>query len=322
MRKVGVVGAGAFGTALAISVASQNNNVILWGRSQAQMKEIKYLNENSRFLPNIKFPNELIPTSDLDALALCEVVLLAIPTQSLREFLEAHKTKLENLPLVACCKGAELETGDFPTEIIQRYLPRNNIMVLTGPGFAQELAQGKPTAMTLGSTVPTADFQKILSSKTLRLYQSNDLIGLQIGGAVKNVIAIACGIAMGAGLGESARAALMTRGFAEMIRFAKVRGGNQNTLMGLSGFGDLSLTCSSKKSRNYSYGYALSQGDLIKYSDTVEGSETSHVIAKFGNDFDIEMPITQMVSKVIKQEISSAQAMEHLLARPLREDES
>ena len=322
MRKVGVVGAGAFGTALAISAASQNNSVILWGRSQAQMNEIKYLKENSRFLPNIKFPNELISTSDLDALAICEVVLLAIPTQSLRQFLERHKTKLENLSLVACCKGAELETGDFPTEIIQRYLPRNNIMVLTGPGFAHELAQGKPTAMTLGSTVPMADFQKILSSKTLRLYQSNDLIGLQIGGALKNVIAIACGIAMGAGLGESARAALMTRGFAEMIRFAKVRGGNQNTLMGLSGFGDLSLTCSSKKSRNYSYGYALSQGDLIKYSDTVEGSETSHIIAKFSNDHDIEMPITQMVSKVIKQEISSAQAMEHLLARPLRDDES
>ena len=322
MRKVGVVGAGAFGTALAISIASQNNSVILWGRSQAQMQEMKDLNENSRFLPNIKFPNRLTPTSDFDSLARCEVVLLAIPTQSLRGFLEIYKTKLKNLPLVACCKGAELETGDLPTEIIQRYLPKNNVMVLTGPGFALELALGKPTAMTLGSAAPTADFQKILSSKTLRIYQSTDLIGLQIGGALKNVIAIACGIAMGAGLGESARAALMTRGFAEMIRFAKVRGGDQNTLMGLSGLGDLSLTCTSKKSRNFSFGYALSQGDLIKKSDTVEGSETAHIIAKFGSDFDIEMPITQMVSKVIKREISSAQAMEHLLARPLREYES
>ena len=322
MRKVGVAGSGAFGTALAIAIASQENNVVLWGRSKDHIDSIKDLNENLKFLPNIKLPNTINPTSDFFALTTCDLILLAIPTQSLKQFLEEHKNKLENLTLVVCCKGAELDTGDLPTEIIQRILPKNNIMVLTGPGFARELALGKPTAMTLGSSVPMTDIQKLLSSRTLRIYQSTDLIGLQIGGALKNVIAIACGIAMGAGLGESARAALMTRGFAEMLRFAKARGGKENTLMGLSGFGDLSLTCSSEKSRNFSFGYALSKNDFSKKSDTVEGSETSHIIAKFSADFGVEMPITQIVSKVIKREISTTEAMDILLSRPLRDNES
>ena len=152
------------------------------------------------------------------------------------------------------------------------------------------------------------------------MYQSNDLIGLQLGGALKNVIAIACGMVIGAGLGESARASLMTRGFAEMIRFAKEKGANPNTLMGLSGFGDLSLTCNSTKSRNFSYGFSLTSKNGLKISDTVEGIKTSHIIAKQAHSLGVDMPITQMISQVLKNELTTKQAIEQLLSRPLKDE--
>ena len=255
---------------------------------------------------------------DFKDLNKCEVILLAIPTQSLSNFFTSHIIEASDVHIVACCKGAELETGDLPTEIIKRYLPKNEILVLTGPGFAKELASGKPTAMTLGSKLPKNNIQKMLSSETLRLYQSNDLVGVQLGGALKNVIAIACGMVIGAGLGESARASLMTRGFAEMIRFAKEKGANPDTLMGLSGFGDLLLTCNSTKSRNFSYGFSLTSETGLKVSDTVEGIKTSHIIAKQARSVGIEMPITQMVSQVLKNELSTKKAIEQLLSRPLK----
>jgi glycerol-3-phosphate dehydrogenase (NAD(P)+) len=318
MSDIGVVGAGSFGTALAISLSNENNNVTLWARSKSQIEEMREFNENKKFLPGIKLPKTLDPTMDFKDLNKCEVILLAIPTQSLSNFFTSHIIEASDVHIVACCKGAELETGDLPTEIIKRYLPKNEILVLTGPGFAKELASGKPTAMTLGSKLPKNNIQKMLSSKTLRLYQSNDLVGVQLGGALKNVIAIACGMVIGAGLGESARASLMTRGFAEMIRFAKEKGANPDTLMGLSGFGDLSLTCNSTKSRNFSYGFSLTSETGLKVSDTVEGIKTSHIIAKQARSLGIEMPITQMVSQVLKNELSTKKAIEQLLSRPLK----
>ena len=318
MSDIGVVGAGSFGTALAISLSNENNNVTLWARSKSQIEEMRESNENKKFLPGIKLPKTLDPTMDFKDLNKCEVILLAIPTQSLSNFFTSHIIEASDVHIVACCKGAELETGDLPTEIIKRYLPKNEILVLTGPGFAKELASGKPTAMTLGSKLPKNNIQKMLSSKTLRLYQSNDLVGVQLGGALKNVIAIACGMVIGAGLGESARASLMTRGFAEMIRFAKEKGANPDTLMELSGFGDLSLTCSSTKSRNFSYGFSLTSETGLKVSDTVEGIKTSHIIAKQARSVGIEMPITQMVSQVLKNELSTKKAIEQLLSRPLK----
>lgn len=318
MSDIGVVGAGSFGTALAISLSNENNNVTLWARSKSQIEEMREFNENKKFLPGIKLPKTLDPTMDFKDLNKCELILLAIPTQSLSNFFTSHIIEASDVHIVACCKGAELETGDLPTEIIKRYLPKNEILVLTGPGFAKELALGKPTAMTLGSKLPKNNIQKMLSSKTLRLYQSNDLVGVQLGGALKNVIAIACGMVIGAGLGESARASLMTRGFAEMIRFAKEKGANPDTLMGLSGFGDLSLTCNSTKSRNFSYGFSLTSETGLKVSDTVEGIKTSHIIAKQARSVGIEMPITQMVSQVLKNELSTKKAIEQLLSRPLK----
>jgi glycerol-3-phosphate dehydrogenase (NAD(P)+) len=320
MSDIGIVGAGSFGTALAISLASENKNVTLWARSQSQVEEMIKFKENKKFLPGIKFPNTLLPIVDFKDLNSCKVILIAIPTQSLSKLFSSHTIETNTVPIVACCKGAELETGDLPTEIIKRYLPENEILVLTGPGFATELALGKPTAMTLGSELPKNNIQKALSSKTLRLYQSNDLIGLQLGGALKNVIAIACGMVMGAGLGESARASLMTRGFAEMIRFAKEKGANPNTLMGLSGFGDLSLTCNSTKSRNFSYGFSLTSKNGLKISDTVEGIKTSHIIAKQAHSLGVDMPITQMISQVLKNELTTKQAIEQLLSRPLKDE--
>ena len=318
MSDIGIVGAGSFGTALAISLANENKNVTLWARSKSQIEEMLKFNENKKFLPGIKFPNTLRPVVDFDDLNNCKIILIAIPTQSLGNFFTSYTIEINKVPIVACCKGVELETGDLPTEIIKRYQPENEILVLTGPGFATELALGKPTAMTLGSELPKNNIQKVLSSKTLRLYQSNDLIGLQLGGALKNVIAIACGMLIGAGLGESARASLMTRGFAEIIRFAKEKGANPNTLMGLSGFGDLSLTCNSTKSRNFSYGFSLTSGGGLKNFTTVEGIKTSHIIAKQARSLGVDMTITQMISQVLKNELTTKQAIDQLLARPLK----
>ncbi|MAT01360.1 MAG: glycerol-3-phosphate dehydrogenase [Rhodobacteraceae bacterium] len=320
MSDIGIIGAGSFGTALAISLAKENHKVNLWARSETQIKEMLELNENKKFLPGITFPKTLRPILDFRDLECCSIILIAIPTQSLNQFFLLHDFKFNNLPVVACCKGAELETGDLPTEIIKRYLPNNDVLVLTGPGFASELALGKPTAMSLGSDRSETNIQKMLSSKTLRLYQSDDLIGLQLGGALKNVIAIACGMVMGAGLGESARASLMTRGFAEMIRFAKEKGANPDTLMGLSGFGDLSLTCNSKKSRNFSYGFSLTSENLLSCSDTVEGIKTSHIIAQQAADLGVDMPITNMISRVLKNELTTNHAIDQLLSRPLKQE--
>lgn len=314
-----MIGAGAFGTALAVTQASQSRPVILWGRDAPAMQTMQNARENSRSLPGVSLPPSLIATSDLTQAARADVILLSIPTQALRGFLVDHGAALSGATLVACCKGVERGTGLLPTQVITDVLPGAKTAVLTGPSFAADIGRGKPTALTLATDLPEgAALQERLSTPLLRLYLSDDPLGAQLGGALKNVIALAAGMVIGADLGESARAALITRGFAELVRLASAQGAHSETLWGLSGFGDLILTCSSEQSRNFSYGIHFARGQADLQGKTVEGVMTAHAVSEQGADMDL--PVIHMVSALLKGEISFAKAMDTLLGRPLKSE--
>jgi glycerol-3-phosphate dehydrogenase (NAD(P)+) len=323
MTQVGVIGAGAFGTALALAQqggqATQGGTVVLWGRDGAAMARMQGARENAQHLPGVPLPDAIVATADLGALAGCGVILLSIPTQALRGFLAAHGAALSGAVLVACCKGVERGTGLLPTQIIADVLPGAKTAVLTGPSFADDIARGKPTALTLATDLPEgAALQERLSTPAFRLYLSDDPVGAQLGGALKNVIALAAGMVIGAGLGESARAALMTRGFAEITRLAAAQGAHPETLLGLSGFGDLILTCSSEKSRNFSHGSRVARGDVETGGKTGEGVMTAHAVSEQGAEMDL--PVIHQVSALLKGQVSLAQAMDALLQRPLKSE--
>lgn len=318
-QDIGVIGAGAFGTALAIAQAAAGRRVVLWARDPGQVAAMRTRRENARRLPGVALPELLTVTSDLAEAVAPPVLLLSVPAQTLRPLLQPLAGLLSGRILVACCKGVERGTGLLPTEIIGRTVPDARSAVLTGPSFAVDVAAGKPTALTLATDYPDgAGLQERLSTRSLRLYLSDDPLGAQLGGALKNVIAIAAGISMGAGLGESARAALMTRGFAEIARLAEARGALPETLAGLSGFGDLVLTCTSEKSRNYRYGMSVGAGAAPEAGQTVEGVMTAHAVAE-GTEGD-DLPISRMVSALLKGEVALADAVEMLLSRPLRRE--
>jgi len=317
--RIGVIGAGAFGTALAIAQAAAGRQVTLWARNPEQAAEMERMRENRARLPGVTLPPTLRVTADFNAAADAPVVLLAVPTQTLRAVIAAHATALAGRALVACSKGVELGTGLLPAQIIAELVPGAQAAVLTGPSFAIEVAQGKPAALTLATNTRAAEaLQAALSTRNLRLYLSDDPLGAQLGGALKNVIAIAAGITMGAGLGESARAALMTRGFAEIARLAETRKAQPATLWGLSGFGDLVLTCTSAKSRNFRHGLAVGAGEAPDASQTVEGVMTAHAMAESA-DHDA-LPVTCMVSALLKGQVALAEAIDLLLSRPLKRE--
>lgn len=315
---VSVLGGGAFGTALAISLAREAP-ATLWARDAAR---IKAEGENTRRLPGHPLPQDLTVTDDLGQACQADILLLALPMQSLRGFASEHRALLADKHLVACCKGIDLETGLGPTAILRQTTGNPNPAVLTGPSFAADIAQGLPTALTLacqddeiGKTL-----QKTLTTSNLRLYRTTDTIGAELGGALKNVIAIACGTAMGAGLGESACAALMTRGYAEMQRLAAHLGAEAKTLSGLSGFGDLTLTCTSTQSRNYRFGLGLGAGTPFDSAETVEGVATARAAHKIAQDNQLEMPITAAVAGLLDKTLDVDAAMHSLLTRPLKEE--
>jgi glycerol-3-phosphate dehydrogenase (NAD(P)+) len=319
--EIGVLGGGAFGTALAIAYAREGRRVALWVRDPAQAAEMAETRENAARLPGAPLPEALVPTADLGHAAEAPVLLLAVPTQTLRGVLQAHAGALAGHVLVACCKGVELGTGLLPTEVIEAVIPDATAAVLTGPSFAADIALGKPTALTLACGAAGTDgLQARLATPNLRLYLTDDVIGAQLGGALKNVIAIAAGVTIGAGFGESARAALMTRGFAEMTRVAQARGAEPETLWGLSGFGDLVLTCTSEKSRNLRYGLAIGAGEAPDAAATVEGVKTAQAIAE-GADPDL-LPVTCMVAALLSGRVSLEEAKDLLLSRPLRRERS
>lgn len=321
MSKISVIGAGAFGTALA-HVFAQNpaSDVTVWGRDAQVIRALANEHRNDRYLPGIALSPRLAATDELGALEGSDILLLAVPAQQTEALLEQIGNLAAPANLVFCAKGISLRDGLFQTQIADRILPDADKFVLTGPSFATDIAKGLPTALTLAGRHPErlTDLQNQLSTPRLRLYRCADPLGAQIGGAVKNVLAIACGMVIGAGLGESARAATLTRGFAEMTRLAGVLGADINTLYGLSGFGDLVLTASSQQSRNYTYGLALGRGEIPASEVTVEGVFTAKALVGLAKAHKVEMPISECVQNVIANPQDITAEIQSLLNRPLR----
>lgn len=317
---IGVLGAGAFGTALAVLLAREGRDVTLWARDAAQVDRMRGTRRNDR-LPGVDLPETLGLTSDLAIAAAHPTLLLCVPTQALGAFLEAEGRDWSGR-LVACCKGVDLTTLRGPTALIARACPAATPAIITGPSFAADIARGLPTALTLSCTrdAAGAELQRELSTATLRLYRTSDVTGAELGGALKNVVAIAAGVVIGAGLGESARAALMTRGYAEMVRLATAIGARAETLAGLSGFGDLVLTCSSDQSRNFRFGLSLGRGEGFDPAVTVEGAATARAVARLSAAMGVEMPVTAAVAALIAGDITVPQAMHSLLSRPLKQE--
>ncbi len=316
MTGIAVIGAGAFGTALAVTLA-QLGPVTLWARDMRDMQDRR---ENALRLPGVTLPAHLALTDDVETLA-ADVMLLALPMQQLGRFLAQHAQQLDGNALVACAKGVDLTTGQGPTALITAACPRAVPAVLTGPSFAADIARGLPTALTLACADPAmgAALQARLSTPTLRLYRTTDVTGAELGGGLKNVMAIAAGMAIGAGFGDSARAALMTRGYAEMLRLATALGARPETLAGLSGLGDLILTCTSDLSRNFRFGAALGAGTEPE-GGTVEGAATARAVTRIAAEQGLDLPVTAMVAAVLDAQLTVPDAMAALLSRPLKEE--
>lgn len=308
---IAILGAGAFGTALAVAL-SANGPVTLWGR------RIGWSDENP-LLPGVRLPDAVTVTETLPA---AEILLLAVPAQALSGFLATHAAHLDGRALVSCAKGIDLASGQSPARMMTSACPAAVVAVLTGPSFAADIARGLPTALTLACADPAAGhrLQHALSTAVLRLYRTTDVTGAELGGALKNVIAIAAGVAIGAGLGDSARAAIISRGFAEMTRFAVHRGAEAETLTGLSGLGDLVLTATSEGSRNFRYGLALGRGERFDPAITVEGAATARAVAAIAAAESVEMPISTLIAGLAAGQVDVKKAMRLLLARPLKEE--
>ncbi len=318
---VTVLGSGAFGTALAISLAG-DGPVTLWSRNPEQAKQMQQSRENVDRLPGVTLPANITVTAEIEQAVRSDVLLLAVPMQKLRDALNLHAARLSGKVLVACCKGIELSTGLGPVAVIRQTVPDAQPALLTGPSFADDIARGLPTALTLACAEAELGeaLQQELTTANLRLYRTADTIGAELGGALKNVMAIGCGAAIGAGLGDSARAALITRGFSEMQRFAAQRGARPDTLMGLSGLGDLVLTCSSELSRNYRFGLCLGLNKPFDTTTTVEGVATAQAMSEIAASEGLDMPISATVAKLSSGAYSVTDAIQALLGRPLKEE--
>lgn len=320
---IGVVGAGAWGAALALAAARAGRSVILWARDEATVAAIAATREAPR-LPGIALPGAVSATSSLSALAPARAFILAIPTQSLRQVCEACALALApGRPAISAAKGIEQASGLFASDVVADAWPGAIPAVLSGPSFAADVGRGLPTAVTLAAqdAFLAQALAQALSSPAFRIYHSGDPRGVEIGGAAKNVLAIAAGVAVGLGYGESARAALVARGFAELRRFGEVLGGQPDTLMGLSGLGDLVLTCGSAQSRNFAFGLALGEGRPVAQAAggrLAEGAFTAGVLAETARARGIEMPIAQAVAAIIAGRSDVREAVTSLLARPIR----
>jgi len=326
MQRFGIIGGGAWGTALAQVLRRGGRDVVIWAREAEVVAAINTSHENPLFLPGVALDAGIRATSDLAEAARVDALLLVAPAQHLREIC-AHfaRALAPATPIVICSKGIEEDSGALLSEVVAATLPQAALAVLSGPTFAAEVARGLPTAITLAASDAALGQRLIaaIGTREFRPYLSDDVAGAQIGGAVKNVMAIACGIVMGRGFGDNARAALITRGLAEMVRLAIAKGGKAETLMGLSGLGDLTLTCCSTQSRNHSLGLALGKGEKLEAyvagrRSVAEGVTSAAATAALARKLKVEMPIVAAVDAILHQGAAIDEVIEALLTRPFK----
>lgn len=327
---VAVLGAGAWGTALAQVAASAGRKVVIWAREPEVVEAINGRNENALFLPGVALHPAVHASGSLEAAAEADLILAVPPAQHMRSVLRTLRPVLRaGAPVVLCAKGVERGTLALMTDILAAEAPQAAPAVLSGPGFAKDVARGLPTATTIAAT-DRALAQRVVATiglPTFRPYIADDLVGAEIGGAVKNVIAIACGVALGRQLGDGARAALITRGFAELTRLGLAMGAKAETLSGLCGLGDLVLTCASLSSRNTSLGAALGEGRTLKdvlaeRVSVAEGAESAPAVVALAAKYGVEMPICEAVNAIVSGRISIDEAIVALLSRPFRDEGS
>lgn len=328
-ERIGVVGGGAWGTAIAQTLAIAGQRVTLWAREPEVVDDIALRHVNRTYLSGIELDSSIRPTGKLSDVAGSDVIILVPPAQHLRAISsELHAHIASGTPVVVCAKGIEQSTGKLMSEVLAQTLPDTIIAVMSGPSFAHDVARGLPTALTLacenepiGKALATA-----LSSRQLRLYWSRDVLGAELGGAIKNVLAIAAGIVEGRGLGASAHAAMVARGFAEMRRLAEAMGARPETLLGMSGLGDLVLTCGSPQSRNMSLGLSLGKGMALRdilgaRAAVTEGVWTASAAVRLAREKGIEMPISEAVHAIIEGRLTVDDAIAALMQRPLKAED-
>jgi glycerol-3-phosphate dehydrogenase (NAD(P)+) len=329
VRRIAIIGGGAWGTALALAAARAGAEVMLWARDPAIVAGINERHENAVYLPGIPLDRPIAATSELQvALGGADAALLVVPAQFMRGVVGLAKPLLpRGLPLLLCAKGIETESLRTMSELLAETVPDSAIAVLSGPSFAGEVARDLPTAVTIAShdTALAEAFTTALGTARFRPYRSADPIGVEVGGALKNVLAIACGIVEGRGLGDNARAALITRGLSEMIRLGRAKGAEAETFRGLSGLGDLVLTCTAGQSRNYTLGAALGRGMTLAAAlagrrSVVEGVATAAAVARLAACLEVEMPITAAVEGVLHRGMPIDAMIEALLSRPYRSE--
>ena len=322
---IAVIGAGAWGTALANAAAVAGCRVTLWARDAVQIAAMRQNRSNQARLPDVPLHERVTPEASLQAaVSGVQAVLLVVPAQTVAQMAATLQPVLpQGVPVIICAKGIDRASGHFMSEVVEEAMPGVPVMVLSGPSFAQDVGLGLPTAVVLAGRDEAAckALAETLSSPRFRVYHSTDLRGVEIGGAAKNVLAIAAGIVAGRGLGESARAALTARGFAELLRFSHALGGRPETLMGLSGLGDLVLTCASDKSRNFAFGLALGRGASVEQASggkLAEGALTAGVLVVMARSKGVDMPIAEAVNAVLEGRSGIDEAVAGLMARPLK----
>lgn len=324
MKKIGIIGTGIWGTALALTATRAGNSVLCWARHQEVVDSINFLHINKAYLPDIVLPDEVRATNYLEEIfEFADVVLLTVSAQHTRSMLKQMKPFVKkDTIIVMCAKGIEVESGKLLSCIADEELPNTTIAILSGPGFAMDVAEKKFVSVTIASQ--EGDVAKrlteMLGTQYFRPYYTTDIISPQIGGSIKNVIAIASGIVEGANLGDGARSALITRGFAEMSRMSKMLGGNLSTMMGMCGLGDLVLTASCVQSRNFSFGYDIGKCGFAKKvieqnTRTVEGLYTTSAVIKLAKELNIEMPICEMLNRILFHNVELKEAIDELLSR-------
>ncbi len=327
-RRIGILGSGAWGTALACVCARNGYRTLIWARKSDIVSSINRQHENRAYLPGIRLPDELHATTELaEVVRHAEILFLVIPAQSVEDITKLISCMVSPaVPLVLCAKGINRKTGKLPAQTVSEHLPNNPVAALSGPSFATDVAHNLPTAVTLAAEqIELAEeLSQIISGPAFRVYASDDLKGVELGGALKNVIALAVGVCRGMGLGASAEAALIARGFAELNRLAVKLGARPSTLMGLSGLGDLVLTCSGEQSRNFSFGMTLGKVDTVTAMPAglklAEGALTASIAARIARENAIEAPVISAVDQLMEGTITARQAVSALLARPLKKE--